>query len=66
MTLETILTIYSIVTATVLLISALAMLSFGEELPEIDNFYDWLFYGIFWIFILIKYMIKFLFKLFQR
>ena len=63
MTIETILTIYSIVTAIVL--TTTAFIVFLEEggIPEIDSFYDWLFYGIFWIFIVIKYMIKFFIKL---
>jgi len=65
MTIETILLIYFIVTLSVLGITALA---FGIEdaIPEIDNFYDWLFYGIFWVLILIKYMLKFFVKLFKR
>lgn len=38
-----------------------------EGIPprEIDNFYDWLFYSLFWVLILLKYLIKFLFKLFK-
>ena len=73
MTIEKILLIYFIVTLSVLGITAI--LAFNTKdgtfntkdgIPEIDNFYDWLFYGIFWVLILIKYMLKFLFKLFQR
>jgi hypothetical protein len=63
MTIETILLIYSIVTATVLTTTAIFVFSIEGGIPEIDNFYDWLFYGIFWVLILIKYMIKFFIKL---
>ena len=66
MTLETILLIYFIVTLSVLGITAILAFNTKDGIPEIDNFYDWLFYGIFWVLILIKYMLKFLFKLFQR
>ena len=65
MTIETILLIYFIVTLSVLVITAIIAFT-RDDIPEIDNFYDWLFYGIFWVLILIKYMLKFLFKLFQR
>lgn len=65
MTIETILSIYFIVTLSVLSITAIFAFT-TDDIPEIDNFYDWLFYGIFWVLILIKYMLKFLFKLFQR
>ena len=63
MTIETILLIYSTVTAVVLTMTALFVFSIEGGIPEIDNFYDWLFYGIFWTLILIKYMIKFFIKL---
>ena len=63
MTIETILLIYSIVTAVVLTTTAIFVFSIEGGIPEIDGFYDWLFYGIFWILILIKYMIKFFIKL---
>ena len=66
MTIETILLIYFIVTLSVLGIAAIFAFNTRDGIPEIDNFYDWLFYGIFWVLILIKYMLKFLFKLFQR
>ena len=62
MTIETILTIYSIVTAIVLTTTAIFILT-ADCIPEIEDFYDWLFYGIFWTLILIKYMIKFFIKL---
>ena len=65
MTIEKILLIYFIVTLSVLVITAIIAFT-RDDIPEIDNFYDWLFYGIFWVLILIKYMLKFLFKLFQR
>ena len=63
MTIETILTIYSIVTAIVLTTTVFIVFLIEGGIPEIDSFYDWLFYGIFWIFIVIKYMIKFFIKL---
>jgi FtsH-binding integral membrane protein len=63
MTIESLLLIYFIVTVTVLFTTALFIFTTGEDIPEIDNFYDWLFYGIFWILIVIKYMIKFFIKL---
>lgn len=54
MTIETILLIYFTVTLSVL--SATAIFGFNDAgIPEIDNFYDWLFHGIFWVLILIKY-----------
>ena len=65
MTIETILLIYFIVTLSVLGITAILAFTI-DDIPEIDNFYDWLFYGIFWVFILIKYMLKFFVKLFKR
>lgn len=65
MTIEKILLIYFIVTLSVLGITAILAFTI-DDIPEIDNFYDWLFYGIFWVLILIKYMLKFLFKLFKR
>lgn len=63
MTIEAILLIYGAVTGIVLLITGLFIITTTEHIPEIDNVYDWLFYGIFWVFILIKYMIKFFYKL---
>lgn len=66
MTIETILLIYFIITFSVLGITAIFALNTKDGIPEIDNFYDWLFYGIFWVLILIKYMLKFFVKLFKR
>jgi hypothetical protein len=64
MTIETIIIVYFSICAIVLLSTVLLMIN--DDIPdEIDNFYDWLFYGIFWIFIVIKYLIKFIFKLFK-
>ena len=66
MTIEKILLIYFIVTLSVLGITAISELNTEDGISEIDNFYDWLFYGIFWVLILIKYMLKFFVKLFKR
>ena len=59
MTIENILIIYFSISAMVLFTTALFALD-GDLPSEIKNFYDWLFYGILWIFIVIKYLIKFL------
>ncbi len=59
---QTILEIYLGITLGMLFITAIAALN-GEIPDEINNFYDWLFYGIFWILIVIKYLIKFFIKL---
>lgn len=57
-----ILEIYSCISVFILFFTAI--LALNEELPkEIENFYDWLFYGIFWIFIVLKYLRKWFIKL---
>ncbi|XAI97335.1 hypothetical protein [Leptolyngbya phage Lbo-JY46] len=64
MIIEDILKAYFLISLIVLF--ATAAFAIPGDLPEeINNFYDWLFYGIFWILIVIKYFIKFLYKLFK-
>lgn len=62
MTIDIILKIYFVICFITLLTTALLMLD--DTVPaEIDNFYDWLFYGLFWILLFVKHLIKFIIKL---
>ncbi len=62
--LETATMIYGTIVFFVYFVTGLA--AANNDCPEkIDNFYDWLFYGAFWIIIVIKYFIKFIIKLFR-
>lgn len=60
-----------IILQTYLLIACLfwfisAVAAINERTPnEIDSLFDWIFYGLFWIVIGYKYLIKFFIKLFN-
>lgn len=38
---------------------------FNKIPKEIKNHYDYVFYGLFWVLIILKYMMKFLYNLFK-
>jgi K+-transporting ATPase A subunit len=59
---ETILTIYFFITLITLMVIGLAALQ-GIEPDEVENIWDWLIYGIFWIIFPIKAIIKMFKKL---
>ena len=62
MNIELITQIYFSIVFLILLTTAVASVE-PDMLPdEIENFYDWLFYGLFWIIIVFKYFIKFIVK----
>lgn len=67
MAIETILMIYGIIVILVFCMTGFCMYTISLNIPEIDkdNFYDWLFYAVFWILILVKHMIKFFIKFFK-
>ena len=57
--------LYAFISGIVLFTTALASMH-AMQPDEIENFYDWLFYGLLWILVVIKYLIKFLWKLIKK